>query len=106
MDKNQLIEYYTNISNQNIPQGVIGVTLNRLIVENPNMTYGGIAYTLWYIKTHKELPIESIWIVPYYYNEAQSYYENNLRLKNEIAKWNIDEEIELKKQWKGEDVFI
>ena len=51
-------------------------------------TYRGMKYCLWYVKEHQNIPIKSIAIIPYYYEESKKYYKWLQYVKKSIQKYN------------------
>lgn len=69
--------------------------IKNLMDEDKSITYGGMRYTLWYCKEIKELDLFSdksksiIWCIPFYYSEAQKYYEQTEQLELEVKKFDL-----------------
>ena len=69
-------------------------------------TYNGMRYCLWYIHEHQRIPIKSIAIVPYYYEEAKNYYRWIQNIKKSLNEYSEEtNEKVITKQEVEEDIF-
>ena len=105
IDKQDLLDYYSSICTEPINYAIYNKQLKEIKSQYKDYTYKGMKYCLWYVKEHQNIPIKSIAIVPYYYNEAKSYYQwlkyikeslKNIKIKNEekiITTKEIEEDI-------------
>lgn len=86
----QLIKFICENYNIEIPTGL----MLKQIKEYKNdysYTYGGIIYTLWYVKEilNKEFIVTyGVSLVKYYYNEAKEYYEQQEKVKQSMEIYN------------------
>lgn len=87
---------------------LIGIQLAQLMEDNPDMTYGGIAYTIRYI--HKELGKDisqsPLGLVKYKYDECKKYYTWLNQVRQNIQQWQAEDGVEtIVKRNDEEDVF-
>ena len=102
-------EIYVNngTDKHNINWKLITSVLKNMMEENVDLTYGGIQYTLWYIKEIKELNLFGdksntiLWAVPFYYMEAQNYYNETESIENKIDEWEFNDKSLIIKQSKN-----
>ena len=92
IDKNELMEYFKLVSSEPINYAIYQKQLKDIKTKYPDYTYKGMKYCLWYIKEHQNIPIKSIAIVPYYYEEAKKYYHWLNDIKKSLKKNNINNE--------------
>lgn len=98
LDYIQSIYVLNGIDKHDINWKLITSVLKNMMEENSDLTYGGIQYTLWYCKEIKELNLFGdksntvLWAVPFYYMEAQKYYNETEEIENKIADWDFDKE--------------
>lgn len=70
--------------------------IKNIMDEDNTITYGGMKYTLWYCKEIKEIDLFSdksnsvMWAIPFYYQEAQKYYEQTEKVEEEIENYNFE----------------
>lgn len=70
------------------PTGIMFKQIKELKDEF-NYSYAAMTYTLWYCKEILNKTLEKKFgmaLVKYYYDEAREYYEQQERLKNQVAK--------------------
>lgn len=91
MERKALFDYLSKIWVGEINYGQIGAQLKKMITDNPEMTYGGIQYTIWYAKNHQGMQINSIGIVPYLYDEARAYCRWLANIKKQVKEWKNEE---------------
>lgn len=105
--RKELLDYISQIC-PNANFVIISSQLKKMMADYPKMTYGGIKYTIWYIKNHigKDVSVTPLGLVPYFYQEAEDYYKWLKAIRRQIISYDIilDEEIVLKTE-KEEDVF-
>lgn len=92
IERIETIEYFQSLISERINWSMVGAQLKKIMSDNPNYTYKGIQYCLWYIHTQTNIPIQSIGIVNYYYDEAKKYYQWHKRMKTQIKNWKINDE--------------
>ena len=92
IDKKNLLEYFNSVCCEYINYAVYNKQLREIKKQYKDYTYNGMRYCLWYIHEHQRIPIKSIAIVPYYYEEAKQYYrwlQNIKKSLNEYAEETI-----------------
>ena len=106
IDKKNLLEYFESICCEPINYAIYNKQLREIKNKYKNYTYNGIKYCLWYINSYLEMPIKSIAIVPYYYEESKKYFYslNNIKKNIQSHKYEAKEKIIIKKEEK-EDIF-
>ena len=75
IDRNNLLNYFISICCEPINYAVYNKQLKEIKQQYKDYTYKGMQYCLWYIHEHQKIPIKSIAIVPYYYEESKKYYQ-------------------------------
>lgn len=81
-----LITYICEIFSLVKPSGLMLKQIKEY-VENLNYSYGGIQYTLWYLKEilNKSFEVKyGIAQVKYYYEQAENYYKQQEQIENSI----------------------
>ena len=92
IDKKNLLEYFNSVCCEYINYAVYNKQLREIKKQYKDYTYNGMRYCLWYIHEHQRIPIKSIAIVPYYYEEAKQYYrwlQNIKKSLNEYSEENF-----------------
>ena len=107
IDKKELLDYFISVCIEPINYAVYNKQLKEIKQQYKDYTYRGMKYCLWYIHEHQNIPIKSIAIVPYYYEESKKYYQWLKNIKNSLKKYNIEQEQEkvVIKQEVEEDIF-
>ncbi len=106
IDKKNLLEYFNSVCCEYINYAVYNKQLREIKKQYKDYTYNGMRYCLWYIHEHQKIPIKSIAIVPYYYEEAKNYYkwlQNIKKSLNEYAE-ETNEKVITKREVE-EDIF-
>lgn len=108
--RKMLFDYIGSIS-PNVNYRLIGIQLANLMKEYPDMTYGGIAYTIKYIKNYLGLDVSEtpLGLVKYKYDEAHRYWEWRKSTRKSIKNTPIsDDEQTIRHNNRGdiEDVFV
>ena len=75
IDRNNLLNYFISVCCEPINYAVYNKQLKEIKQQYKDYTYKGMQYCLWYIHEHQKIPIKSIAIVPYYYEESKKYYQ-------------------------------
>ena len=91
----------------NADMRVTSIQLAKMLKDNTDMTYGGVLYTLMYLRSlGYDLSKSPLGLVPYKYNEAWRHYEWQRAMKRQVAAWNQnDDEVEIIKRNVEEEVF-
>ena len=106
IDKKELLDYFVSISDEQINYAVYNKQLKEIKQQYKDYTYKGMKYCLWYIKEHQGIPIKSIAIVPYYYEESKRYYKWLKNIKQSIKRYNHENiEKTVIKQETEENIF-
>ena len=88
IDRQELLEYFTLVSHDEVNYPLYQKQLKDIMTKYPKYTYKGMKYCLWYITEHHNMPIRSIAIVPYYYNEAKKYYQWMRQIQRQLKIYN------------------
>ena len=101
-DRRKLLDYIRQVA----PDA--NIQLAQLMKDNPDMTYGGIAYTIRYI--HKELGKDisqsPLGLVKYKYDECKKYYTWLNQVRQNIQQWQAEDGVNVViKKNDEEDVF-
>lgn len=105
--RKELLDYINKII-PNPNYGVIQKQLKDMMLKYPSYTFGGIKYTLWYIKEIERKELSGIGIVPYYYSKAKEYYNKKQSVAKAIKdNQNVtDSEIVIKRKYDlDKDIF-
>lgn len=106
IDKENLLNYFISICCEPINYAVYNKQLREIKQQYKNYTYKGMQYCLWYLHEHQNIPIKSIAIVPYYYEESKRYYQWLKNIKNSLKNYNMKQsEKTIIKQETEEDIF-
>lgn len=84
-----------------------GANVQRMCKDG--MTIAGIHYTLYYMREHDGVQIygDGLGLVPYYYEQAKSYYQWQQRIKQQVANWQyMDNTAVVIKRDTEENIFI
>lgn len=106
-DRRKLLDYIHQAA-PDANMRLVGIQLAQLMKDNPDMTYGGIAYTIRYI--HKELDKDvsqsPLGLVKYKYDECKKYYTWLNQVKQNIQQWQAEDGVDVViKRNDEEDVF-
>ena len=106
-DRRKLLDYIRQVA-PDANMRLVGIQLAQLMKDNPDMTYGGIAYTIRYI--HKELGKDvsksPLGLVKYKYDECKKYYTWLNQVRQNIQQWQAEDGVEvIVKKNDEEDVF-
>lgn len=106
-DRKKLLDYIRQVA-PNANMRLVGIQLAQLMKDNPDMTYGGIAYTIRYI--HKELGKDisksPLGLVKYKYDECKKYYSWLNQVRQNIQQWQVEDVVAtIMKRNDEEDVF-
>lgn len=105
-DRQKLLDYIHRIAPTVNMRLVVG-QLTNLMRDNPDMTFGGIAYTIQYlIKSGFDMSESPLGMVKYRYDEAANYYKWLKQAKENIEQWQDNDGVEtiVKREYE-EDVF-
>lgn len=106
IDKKKLLEYFNSVCCEYINYAVYNKQLKEIKKQYKDYTYNGMRYCLWYIHEHQQIPIKSIAIVPYYYEESKRYYQWLQNIKQSLKEYNEEtKEKVVIKQEVEEDIF-
>lgn len=89
IDRQDLIDYLSTIWTGEINYAMVGNQLKTIMKDNPEFTYKGIKYTLWFAINHEGMQITSLGIVPYIYNQARDYCIWLNKIKKQVKAWEI-----------------
>lgn len=106
LDKKELLDYFISICCEPINYAVYNKQLKEIKQQYKDYTYKGMKYCLWYIKEHQNIPIKSIAIVPYYYEESKRYYKWLQNIKKSIKQYNQEEKEKIVIKQKVEEVIF
>lgn len=93
IDKKELADYFASICSCDMNYAIFYTQLKKIMEDNPNITYKGLKYTLWYCKEHQNMSITSIGIAPYYYNEAKEYHKWLSGIKKYMAEYKGEDRV-------------
>ena len=106
IDKKNLLDYFVSICSEPINYAVYNKQLKEIKAQYKDYTYKGMQYCLWYIKEHQNIPIKSIAIIPYYYEESKNYYQWLKYVKNSVRQYTKENKEKIvKKQEVEENIF-
>lgn len=91
LDRIATLDYFKSVTSEPMNYTVTAAQLKRLMSENVDYTYSGIRYCLWYIHTQTNIPIQSIAIVSYYYDESKKYYQWKKKMQKQIKEWKFND---------------
>lgn len=94
IDRNNLLNYFISVCCEKINYAVYNKQLKEIKQQYKDYTYKGMQYCLWYIHEHQKIPIKSIAIVPYYYEESKKYYQWLKDIKKSLKEYNMELEKE------------
>lgn len=94
IDKKALLDYFASVCCDSINYAIYNKQLKEIKKEYKDYTYKGMKYCLWYIHEHQNIPIKSIAIVPYYYEESKKYYKWLKNIKDSLKNYNANQEKE------------
>ena len=106
LDKKELLDYFTSVCCEPINYAVYNKQLKEIKQQYKDYTYKGMKYCLWYIKEHQNIPIKSIAIVPYYYEESKKYYRWIQNIKKSIKQYNQEEKEKIVIKQKVEEIIF
>ena len=90
--KKKLLNYFSSVCCEYVNYAVYNKQLKEIKKQYKDYTYDGMRYCLWYIHEHQNIPIKSIAIVPYFYEEAKKYYRWIQDIKESLKEYNEDSE--------------
>ena len=105
--RKKLLDYIHQIA-PNANMRLVGIQLAQLMKDNPDMTYGGIAYTIRYIHNElgKDISQSPLGLVKYKYDECKKYYAWLNQIKQNIQQWQAEDGVDVViKKNNEEDVF-
>lgn len=106
IERVETIEYFQTLVSEPVNWSMVSAQLKRIMTDNPQYTYKGIQYCLWYIQTQTNADIHSIAIVNYYYDDAKRYYQWRKQIKEQIKNWKPnDNTITIVKTEQQENIF-
>lgn len=106
IDKEKLLKYFSSVCCEYVNYTVYNKQLKDIKKQYKDYTYAGMKYCLWYIHEHQRIPIKSIAIVPYYYEEAKNYYNWLQQIKRSLKEYNEEtKEKIIVRQEEEENIF-
>ena len=108
IEKEKLLKYFSSICCEYVNYAVYNKQLKEIKKQYKDYTYAGMRYCLWYIHEHQKIPIKSIGIVPYYYEEAKRYYNWIQDIRKSLKEYNEEvpqEEKVIIRFERDEDIF-
>jgi len=107
IDKKNLLDYFKSICCEPINYAIYNKQLKEIKQQYKDYTYNGMKYCLWYIKEHQNIPIKSIAIVPYFYEESKNYYKWLQNIKKSLKEYKEEDikETVIRKQEVEENIF-
>lgn len=109
MERKALFDYINEVWVGEKDFKKIASQIKRMMIDNSEMTYGGIHYTIWYAINHQGISMSNIGIVPYLYDEARAYCKWLANIKSQVKEWkNEEKEITIASaiREREEDIFI
>lgn len=105
-DRKQLLERIKSVA-PNANMRLISIQLALLMKDNPDMTYGGIWYTMIYLQNNGyDLTKSPLGLVKYKYDESRKHYEWQIQMKQQVSTWQQDDaEVEIIKKDMEDEVF-
>lgn len=86
---------------------IISIQLAKMMKDNPDMTYGGITQTLYYLRDNGyDLSKSPLGLIPYKYDDARKHWEWKRAMRKQVAGWvPADDDAVIVRRDKEEDVF-
>lgn len=103
-ERKELLDYIKELDPH---ANFILITSQLKRMTDEGMTYSGIRYALWYSVNVKQMPYNSVGIIPYVYEEAKAYWKWQQRMKQQVASWQPqDNDAVVVKRQKEDEVFV